>query len=273
MSTSAAPASSPSTCGAARWGGVRDRELAPARWPAVDKRINGRGGGGDGVGHGRRIERRSGISRRTPSGRGVRSADVEAMPHANWSSTAIPASMTPWLWPSSRMPTRVDPRVHTGGRGRGRGQRGPGQPSANVGFLIDRFGLACRPTRRGSSRSAVTSRATPPRSTATTALGTPTPWRVAGADAGVGEPTGGPGRRSRPGAGPRCVAWGRGLIADCHYRMAHCYRTKRQRGMARKSLLSHLSLRGPGCLSIYPLATVRRELRALQGRDLTEPSK
>ncbi len=69
------------------------------------------------------------------------------------------------------------------------------------------------------------------------------------------------------------LAWGRGLIADCHYRMAHCYRAKRQRGTAKKSLLSHLSLRGPGCRSIYPLATVRRELRALQGRDLSEPSK
>ena len=60
------------------------------------------------------------------------------------------------------------------------------------------------------------------------------------------------------------LAWARGLIADCHYRMSHCYNAKGKRAMATRSLLNHLALRGPGCRSIYSLAAVRQELRAVQ---------
>jgi tetratricopeptide (TPR) repeat protein len=61
------------------------------------------------------------------------------------------------------------------------------------------------------------------------------------------------------------LAWARGLIADCYYRIAHCYAAQRRRNMAVKSLNNHIALRGPGCRSIYSLANVREELRRLQG--------
>ena len=59
------------------------------------------------------------------------------------------------------------------------------------------------------------------------------------------------------------LAWSRGLVADCHYRMAGCYRTLRRPPMAIKCLTSHLTLRGPGCRSIYPLPMMRKELQKL----------
>jgi hypothetical protein len=62
------------------------------------------------------------------------------------------------------------------------------------------------------------------------------------------------------------LAWARGLVADCHYRVAHCYESKRRWRSAINSLLRHIALRGPGCRSIYSLATIRKELRQLQGR-------
>jgi len=62
------------------------------------------------------------------------------------------------------------------------------------------------------------------------------------------------------------LAWARGLIADCHYRMAHCYDSQRRRKQAIKALLTHISLRGPGCRSIYSLVKVRGELRRMQTR-------
>jgi tetratricopeptide (TPR) repeat protein len=65
------------------------------------------------------------------------------------------------------------------------------------------------------------------------------------------------------------LAWARGLVADCHYRMAGCYRTLRRPAMAIRCLTSHLALRGPGCRSIYPLPTVRKELQKLR----SAPSK
>ena len=59
------------------------------------------------------------------------------------------------------------------------------------------------------------------------------------------------------------LAWARGLIADCHYRMAHCYAALHRPKMAIKSLNSHIGLRGPGCRSIYSLAKVREEFGKL----------
>jgi tetratricopeptide (TPR) repeat protein len=60
------------------------------------------------------------------------------------------------------------------------------------------------------------------------------------------------------------IAWARGLIADCHYRMAHCHTALQRPKMAIKSLKSHIGLRGPGCRSIYSLVEVRKELTGLQ---------
>jgi tetratricopeptide (TPR) repeat protein len=60
------------------------------------------------------------------------------------------------------------------------------------------------------------------------------------------------------------LSWARGLVADCHYRIAGCYKALRRPKLAIKSLQNHLSLRGLGRRSIYPLAKIRRDLRNLQ---------
>ena len=57
--------------------------------------------------------------------------------------------------------------------------------------------------------------------------------------------------------------WARGLVADCYYRMAQCYRDLGDNKRAAVAFRRHLALRGPGCRSIYPIAEVRKELRAL----------
>lgn len=56
-------------------------------------------------------------------------------------------------------------------------------------------------------------------------------------------------------------AWARGLIADCHYRMSHCYREIGNHRKAVDEMRKHLARRGPGCRSIYDLREVRREFR------------
>jgi len=55
------------------------------------------------------------------------------------------------------------------------------------------------------------------------------------------------------------IAWARGLVADCHYRMAHCYRDLGNTRQAVVSHRRHLALRGPGCRSSYPIDKVRQE--------------
>jgi tetratricopeptide (TPR) repeat protein len=56
----------------------------------------------------------------------------------------------------------------------------------------------------------------------------------------------------------------RGLYADSLYRMSHCYNTLGDKVRAADLLQSHLEQRGPGCHSIYPIASVRRELKTLE---------
>ena len=63
------------------------------------------------------------------------------------------------------------------------------------------------------------------------------------------------------------LAWARGLIADCHYRAAHCYVSLHRKKMAVKALKGHIALRGPGCRSIYSLAKVRKELKLAGTQD------
>lgn len=60
------------------------------------------------------------------------------------------------------------------------------------------------------------------------------------------------------------LARARGLVADCHYRLADCFQASRQRRMAIKSLEAHLAQRGPGCRSIYSLPEVKKELQKLR---------
>jgi tetratricopeptide (TPR) repeat protein len=59
------------------------------------------------------------------------------------------------------------------------------------------------------------------------------------------------------------IAWARGLVSDCHYRMAHCYRSCGNRKQAEASYRCHLALRSSGCRSIYRKSEVERELRQL----------
>ena len=59
-------------------------------------------------------------------------------------------------------------------------------------------------------------------------------------------------------------AWARSLVADCHYRMAHCHRRLANNTQAVASYRRHLALRGPGCHSIYSITTVRNELQSLR---------
>ena len=49
------------------------------------------------------------------------------------------------------------------------------------------------------------------------------------------------------------LARARGLVADCHYRIAKSLEALRQRKAALAEFERHLELRGPGCQSIYRL--------------------
>jgi tetratricopeptide (TPR) repeat protein len=61
------------------------------------------------------------------------------------------------------------------------------------------------------------------------------------------------------------VAWARGLVADSWYRLALCAKKLgRPKNQIVRYYTEHLSMRGPGCRSIYPLADVRRELHGLE---------
>ena len=59
-------------------------------------------------------------------------------------------------------------------------------------------------------------------------------------------------------------AWARGLIADCHFRLAACLMAKGQFEKAGEALDQHLALRGRTCRSIYVLQDVRKLLRDLK---------
>jgi len=69
-------------------------------------------------------------------------------------------------------------------------------------------------------------------------------------------------RGARAIAYGRCgegLGWARGLIADCHCGVAKCYARLGQRKRAFAAFEKHLEMRGPGCRSIYPISTVRKE--------------
>jgi tetratricopeptide (TPR) repeat protein len=60
------------------------------------------------------------------------------------------------------------------------------------------------------------------------------------------------------------LAWARGLVADCWYRLARCQRKIGHQADAIRCYERHLEMRGPGCRSIYPLREIRKELRSYQ---------
>ena len=59
-------------------------------------------------------------------------------------------------------------------------------------------------------------------------------------------------------------AWARGLIADCHFRLASCLMDKGQFKKAGESLDRHVALRGRGCRTIYGMKDVRKKMRELK---------
>ena len=59
------------------------------------------------------------------------------------------------------------------------------------------------------------------------------------------------------------IGWARSLIADSHYRAAHCCRKIGRIEVARNHFENHLALGGPGCRSIYNLNKVRSEIAKL----------
>lgn len=61
------------------------------------------------------------------------------------------------------------------------------------------------------------------------------------------------------------VGWARGLIADCHYRTAGCYRKLKQEARSLREFEKHLDMRGPGCYSIYSLREVGKQFAHVRG--------
>jgi tetratricopeptide (TPR) repeat protein len=53
------------------------------------------------------------------------------------------------------------------------------------------------------------------------------------------------------------LARARGLVADCHYRMAQSYKDLGDRRHSDSHFEKHLDLRGPGCQSIYRLEELK----------------
>ena len=61
------------------------------------------------------------------------------------------------------------------------------------------------------------------------------------------------------------LAWARGLVADCWYRLARLHSKRSCRRYAVRCYRQHLAMRGPGCRSIYPLREMRREFHEYEG--------
>jgi tetratricopeptide (TPR) repeat protein len=64
------------------------------------------------------------------------------------------------------------------------------------------------------------------------------------------------------------LAWAKGLVADCLYRLAKCYDELGRHKNSLDYYYKHLQLRGPGCRSIYSISEVKarvKELRLQEG--------
>jgi tetratricopeptide (TPR) repeat protein len=68
------------------------------------------------------------------------------------------------------------------------------------------------------------------------------------------------------------LAWARGLVSDCYYRLAHCYKHQKENKKAVDAIKKHLSLRGPGCRSIYTIKEARYKLKAIRKASNTATS-
>jgi hypothetical protein len=54
----------------------------------------------------------------------------------------------------------------------------------------------------------------------------------------------------------------RGLVADCHLRLADVFEAMGRGAESMAEFDKHLDMRGPGCRSIYPLKTLQRKIRS-----------
>ena len=70
--------------------------------------------------------------------------------------------------------------------------------------------------------------------------------------------------------GPKRIAHGpcgeglslaRGLVADCHLRLADIFEAMGREVESMSEFEKHLDMRGPGCRSIYPLKTLQKRIR------------
>jgi hypothetical protein len=59
------------------------------------------------------------------------------------------------------------------------------------------------------------------------------------------------------------LPWARGLVADCHYRLAGIHLEEGRPALARRELAAHQAQRGPGSRSIYGRGDVERLRRRL----------
>ena len=57
------------------------------------------------------------------------------------------------------------------------------------------------------------------------------------------------------------MAWARGVVVDCLYRIAKCYEEEGQPKKALSYYEQHLKRRGSGCRSIYPINEVKRQMK------------
>ena len=62
------------------------------------------------------------------------------------------------------------------------------------------------------------------------------------------------------------LAWARGLVTDCLYRIAKCYEDGGRYKTALAYYEQHLERRGPGCRSIYPISEVKKRVRELSSQ-------
>lgn len=60
------------------------------------------------------------------------------------------------------------------------------------------------------------------------------------------------------------LAWARGLIADCLYRIAKCYEDLSHHKKALDFYERHIEHRGPGSRSIYPISDVMKRVKELR---------
>jgi tetratricopeptide (TPR) repeat protein len=62
------------------------------------------------------------------------------------------------------------------------------------------------------------------------------------------------------------LAWARGLVADSYYRISQCPDALGDKEQAEAALIAHLDMRGPGCLSIYPLSKMGSKVTTLRNK-------